>query len=164
MEILDIYDNRGARTGKTAVRGTFLPKGNFFLCAHLFLENEDGMFLVQQRAETKATRPGLWDITAGAVDAGETSLEGILREAEEEIGLKLPKEQMQFWFRDVRRSCYHDVWYIKTRFSLSDCTMQESEVQALRLVPPEQLMEMVEQMEHRSCNYKKMLAQHLRAR
>ena len=81
MEWLDIYDEHGNRTGKTAERGTFLSKGEYFLCAHVILENTDGLFLIQQRSDTKATRPGQWDITAGAVDCGEVSLDGALREA-----------------------------------------------------------------------------------
>ena len=110
MEILDIYDEHGNLTGRTAERSTFLSKGEYFLCAHVILENQDGLFLVQKRSDTKATRPGQWDITAGAVDAGETSLDGALREAKEEIGLTLPREKMRFLFRDRRRSCYHDVY------------------------------------------------------
>ena len=62
MEWLDIYDEHGNRTGKTAERGTFLSKGEYFLCAHVILENTDGLFLIQQRSDTKATRPGQWDM------------------------------------------------------------------------------------------------------
>ncbi len=96
MEILDIYDEHGNLTGRTAERSTFLSKGEYFLCAHVILENQDGLFLVQKRSDTKATRPGQWDITAGAVDAGETSLDGALREAKEEIGLTLPERKCAF--------------------------------------------------------------------
>ena len=164
MEILDIYDEHGNLTGRTAERSTFLSKGDYFLCAHVILENQDGLFLVQKRSDTKATRPGQWDITAGAVDAGETSLDGALREAKEEIGLTLPREKMRFLFRDRRRSCYHDVYYIKTDFALSDCTMQESEVQALDLVTDRQLLELVDRMTHRSSNYKRRLEAFLQKR
>ncbi len=164
MEILDIYDEKGNRTGRTAERSTFLSKGDYFLCAHVILENQDGLFLIQKRSDTKATRPGQWDITAGAVDAGETSLDGALREAKEEVGLTLPREKMQFLFRDRRRSCYHDVYYIKTTFSLEDCTMQESEVQALDLVTEEKLLQLVDQMAHRSSNYKQQLERFLKRR
>ena len=161
MEWLDIYDEHGNRTGKTAERGTFLSKGEYFLCAHVILENMDGLFLIQQRSDTKATRPGQWDITAGAVDCGEVSLDGALREAKEEIGLTLPREKMQFLFRDKRRSCYHDVYYIQIPFSLQDCTMQESEVQDLRLVTRKELLDLLEQMPHRSPNYKRRLTEFL---
>ena len=60
MEILDIYDEHGNLTGRTAERSTFLSKGEYFLCAHVILENQDGLFLVQKRSDTKATRPAQW--------------------------------------------------------------------------------------------------------
>ena len=53
MEILDIYDEHGNLTGRTAERSTFLSKGEYFLCAHVILENQDGLFLVQKRSDTK---------------------------------------------------------------------------------------------------------------
>ena len=52
MEILDIYDEHGNLTGRTAERSTFLSKGEYFLCAHVILENQDGLFLVQKRPDT----------------------------------------------------------------------------------------------------------------
>ena len=39
MEILDIYDEHGNLTGRTAERSTFLSKGEYFLCAHVILES-----------------------------------------------------------------------------------------------------------------------------
>lgn len=157
MELLDVYDEAGRKTGKTAPRGSFHIDGEYALCAHIILENTDGRFLIQQRSDCKQTRPGQWDITAGAVDAGESSLDGALREAWEEVGLLLPREQVQFLFRDRCRHAFHDVWYIRIPFSLEDCTMQESEVQALRLVSAEMLIALVQQMPHRSEEYKRKL-------
>ncbi len=161
MELLDVYDAKGKKTGAVAPRGTQLPDGKFFLCTHVILEDMEHRYLIQQRSDTKPTRPGQWDITAGAVDAGENSLEAAQREAQEEIGLCLPKEKFQFLFRDVRNHCYHDVWYIQEAFQLTDCVMQESEVQALKLVEPEELIQLVSQMPHRSENYKKCLSEFL---
>ena len=68
---------------------------------------------------------------------------------------------LQFLFRDKRRSCYHDVYYIRIPFSLQDCTMQESEVQDLRLVTRKELLDLLEQMSHRSPNYKRRLTEFL---
>lgn len=161
MEWLDVYDANGSPTGRVAERSTFLSKGEYFLCTHVILENTNGLFLIQKRSDTKQTRPGQWDITAGAVDTGETSLDGALREAKEEVGLTLPRDQMQFLFRDHRRSCFHDVWYVKMPFSLEDCVMQESEVQDLRLITGVELEHLVQQMPHRSPNYKRMLTSFL---
>ncbi len=164
MELLDIYDASGMRTGRTAPRGTLLPQGEYFLCAHVLVETINHLFLIQKRSDRKPTRPGQWDITAGAVDAGEASLDGAIREANEEIGLKLPREHMRFLFRDCRRNCFHDVYHIQLSFSLEECTMQESEVQALRLVSARELLELVLKMPHRSEHYKAEIAYFLQKR
>lgn len=164
MEWLDIYDENGNHTGRVAERSTFLSRGDYFLCAHIIIENSEGLFLIQKRSETKSTRAGQWDITAGAVDAGETSLDGAIRETKEEVGLELPRNAMEFLFRDRRRSCFHDVWHVRLPFALDQCTMQESEVQALRLVSAEELLTLITKMPHRSPNYKKELMSFLRNR
>lgn len=161
MEIMDIYDANGNRTGKTAVRRSPLPAGQYFLCVQLILETPEHLFLIQKRSDTKPTRPGQWDITAGAVDAGETSQHGILRETKEEIGLTLSQDQLEFWFRDRCRSTYHDIYHVQTKFTLDDCTMQPSEVQALRLVTANELWEIIEASNHRSTNYKEQMKKYL---
>lgn len=164
VEWLDVYDKNGKRTGRIAERGMLLSDGEYFLCAHILLENTDRLFLIQQRSDQKATRPGQWDLTAGAVDAGETSRDGAVREVQEEVGLILPKQALRFLFRDCWRSCFHDVYYMQMPFTLEDCTMQESEVQALRLVSEDQLMDLVSKMPHRSNYYKTRLADFLKNR
>ena len=118
--------------------------------------------MIQQRSAIKATRPGVWDITAGAVDAGENSLDGALREAQEEIGLQLSREKMQFLFRDQRKHTFHDVYYICMPFTLEQCKMQESEVQALRLTDKETFFALLQSMTYRSDNYKNRLISFLR--
>ena len=60
MEWLDIYDEHGTEPEKQQNAAPFCLKGNIFLCAHVILENTDGLFLIQQRSDTKATRPGQW--------------------------------------------------------------------------------------------------------
>ena len=125
------------RREKQYCGGLHFKRENNVLCTHVILRNSDGRFLIQQRSAIKATRPGVWDITAGAVDAGENSLDGALREAQEEIGLQLSREKMQFLFRDQRKHTFHDVYYICMPFTLEQCKMQESEVQALRLADKE---------------------------
>ncbi len=161
MEMLDIYDAAGERTDRSAPRGTRLSQGEYFLCTHIFLKNQDGRFLIQQRSAIKPTRPNVWDITAGAVDAGETSLEAAIRETKEEVGLTITPASLHFLFRDCVRSCYHDVYYACVPFTLSDCTMQASEVQALRLVTRAELLELVKAMPHRSDNYKEKVTKFL---
>lgn len=65
---------------------------------HLWLVQErDGVLghWLQQRGLDRPLYPGLYDLAAtGHIDPGESALEGALREAREEIGLALAKEQV----------------------------------------------------------------------
>lgn len=164
MEWMDIYDAAGNKTGRQAERHTALKDGEFFLCAHIILENTAQQFLIQQRSDSKESRPGQWDITAGAVDVGETSLIGALQEAKEEVGLTVPSRAVRFLFRDQRPHCFHDIYYACFPFSLKECTMQASEVQALRLVSNQELIALMQQQCHRTSFYKTQLTNFLENR
>lgn len=65
---------------------------------HLWLVQEQNGVLghwLQQRAEDRPLYPGLYDLAAtGHIDPGETPLEGVLREAREEIGLRFTAAQI----------------------------------------------------------------------
>ena len=50
--------------------------------------NHENKFLVQQRSFQKQYFPGIWDVTGGRVQAGETKRQGAVREAWEEVGLR----------------------------------------------------------------------------
>lgn len=162
MEILDVYDEHFQRTGKTVIRRTPLGENEFILCTHILIQDMNGKFLIQKRSDTKPTRPGEWDITAGAVDAGEDSRMAAIREAKEEVGLDIPEDQMQFLFRDCIHGAYHEAWYVQMPFTLDDCIMQESEVQDLRMVTAEELLVILEQFPHRSEAYKQEMRKFLR--
>lgn len=64
---------------------------------HLYRKNQDGRIelLWQQRSEKLANFPGKWDVSAGGhVNLGETFVEAALREAWEEIGIKVRAEEL----------------------------------------------------------------------
>ena len=162
MELLDVYNENFEKTGKIVPRRTILPENEFVLCTHILIQDMEGRFLVQKRSDTKSTRPGEWDITAGAVDSGEDSRIAAIREAKEEVGLDVPGDKMQFLFRDRIGGAYHEAWCVRMPFALEDCTMQESEVQDLRLVTAEELLVILEQFPHRSEDYKQEKRKFLR--
>jgi isopentenyldiphosphate isomerase len=65
-----------------------LTKKDIIRVSVLWVENEKGESLMQQRSFTKAIDPGQWGpAVAGTVESHETYLTNIIKEAEEEIGL-----------------------------------------------------------------------------
>src|SRR5260221_4806945 len=104
MELCDLVDELGARTGRTAARGTALAPGEYYLVVHVWIQDEAGDYLVQQRAHDRATDPGVWATTAGYVQAGEDSLAAAVRETHEELRLQLQPTQ----FRWLKRHALDD--------------------------------------------------------
>ncbi len=99
MEILDIYDAQGRLTGRTHQRNTPLEAGEFCLAAVVVIYNRRGQILCTLRSPEKEVLPNTWECPGGSALAGETSLEGALRELREETGIAASPQEMQFLLR-----------------------------------------------------------------
>ena len=114
-EIWDIYDRYGNRTGRTMKRG--IPKeGDYMLCVHMFLLTSDNRYLIQKRSENKESHPGEWDITGGAAISGESSVDAILRETEEEVGIKLDEKDLYYAGRFVKEHRIIEIFFCQKGF------------------------------------------------
>lgn len=91
MELWDLYDENGKRTGKYMKRGERTPKGYFHLCVEIWIINDKNEVLLTKRHPDKITYPLYWEATGGAASKGEDAFEAAFREAQEETGLTLDK-------------------------------------------------------------------------
>ena len=94
-EKIDVLDARGLMTGEVAWKSEAHRLGLWHRCFHCWIvspETPSGgpYLLVQRRAVGKETWPDRLDVTVGGhLGAGEETLEGGLREIEEELGLQV---------------------------------------------------------------------------
>lgn len=110
MEWCDVVDAQGAPTGRTVARGTALVAGEHYRVVHIWIRDEAGDYLVQQRAFDRVSDPGVWAVTAGYVQAGEDSLAAALRETREELGLSLLPSQLQRLRQQAFDDRFEDIW------------------------------------------------------
>lgn len=151
-EIWDIYDENANRTGRTMKRGE--PKaGEYMLCVHVYLYTPDGKFLVQKRAMNKESHPGEWDVTGGAVLSGEDSIDGAIRETEEEIGIKLDRSELLLVGRLKRKKNFVDIYFVEKKFDLSDCLLQKEEVDEIKLVGYDEMLDLAMNSRRRDDEY-----------
>ena len=142
MEIVDVYNKRREKTNRTCERGK-QKEGEYGLSVHIWIMNKEGKFLVQKRSKNKKIFPDMWSLTAGAVDTGETSEEGAIREAKEEIGVDINKDDMELILSFKRTHNFLDVWLVRKDIDLKNIVMQEEEVQEVKWVTKEELEEMI---------------------
>ncbi len=89
MELWDLYTRDRQLTGETHVRGEKLPPERYHICVNVWIRNSSGQWLISQRAADRPAYPLYWECVGGSITAGEDSLTAALREAEEEVGVRL---------------------------------------------------------------------------
>lgn len=114
-------------------RGT-QTQNDIYRVSALWVKNSRGDILLAQRKLTKRHDPGKWGpAVAGTVDEGETYEQNIIKEAEEEIGLKNIQPVLGPKVRMTGEHNYFDQWYtLVVDKPAEDFTIQEEEVEQVR--------------------------------
>ena len=102
-EIWDLYDENREFLGKDHVRGEQLPIDGYHLVVHVWIRNSRGEYLISQRSANRPTFPLVWECVDGSVVKGEDSLQGVLREVKEEVGVDLLPEKGQVILSDIKK-------------------------------------------------------------
>lgn len=147
MEMFDIIDETGNRTGIIKERGVVHREGALHATAHIWIARENQKsgydILLQKRSAAKDSHPGCYDISsAGHICAGDSVLESALRELQEELGIHAKPEHLkefgvqfknyegEFYgkpFKDRQRS----ILYLYTEpVDEATLSLQESEIES----------------------------------
>ncbi len=152
MEIWDIYDSNKQRTGRTMVREQWnMQPGEYHLTVLALLRHPSGRYLITQRDMRKSWAPGHWEIPGGGVQAGESSLQAVLREIREETGLSVTAEQGNIVWTYQRENpqegdnYFVDVWEFVVDFQKEQIQLQEGETMNYHLADADEIASLGEQ-------------------
>lgn len=143
MEYLDVLDENGNKTGKTKSRKECHKDGDWHKVAWLFVVNDKGEIILQKRSKEKETNPNKWTMSAsGHLEAGDTDLEGAMRELEEEIGIKVKEAELQYLFSakeqyaDDKMKINHigNAYLVLKNVRIEDLKLQTEEVSDVKYV------------------------------
>lgn len=144
-ELWDIYDINKKKTGKIAERGIYkFNDGEYHIVVNAIIINSENKILISKRAPHK--KKGLmWELSGGSILSGETSLEGIIRELKEELGLEFSKKEAIF-FKEIRRDKvkpdFKDMWLFKKDIDIKDITFPDGEAIESKWVSIEEFINM----------------------
>jgi 8-oxo-dGTP pyrophosphatase MutT (NUDIX family) len=111
----------------------------------------DGKFLITKRVMTKAWAPGWWEVSGGAAQAGEESLDAVIREVKEETGLDVSgcTDAYQFTYKRENPgegdNYFVDVYRFVLDFTEDDLCLQEAETDGCRLATAEEIRALAEE-------------------
>lgn len=88
-ELVDIVNENGEVVGTAMKSECHKNPALIHTVVHCWIFNREGKVLLQKRAMTKETLPGLWDISvAGHIMSGENHKDAVKRELSEEMGVE----------------------------------------------------------------------------
>ena len=123
MEKRDLYDINRNLIGKSIEKGETIPDNTYIMMVVIFIQNDNNEFLIQKRSIDKGAK---WATTGGHPKAGETSLQGILTEVKEELGIEINNPILFKQANGKNTIC--DLYYIKKNINIKDITLQKEEV------------------------------------
>lgn len=152
MELWDIYDSNKQPTGRTMKRNDWcLKDGEYHLTVLGVVARPDGRFLITKRVMSKVWAPGWWEVSGGAVQAGEDSKDAVVREVKEETGLDVSNAEGGYLFSYQRENpgegdnYFVDIYRFIMDFDEADVKPQEEETDGFMLATAEQIKEFAEQ-------------------
>ena len=145
MEKRDLYDENKNVTGETIIKGEKIPEGRYGYVVLSFIQNSDGKYLIQKRTERKN---GLYASTGGHPKMGENSIQGMISEIREEIGLEIKPSDLQLFYsgKSEEYQIFWDDYYIKKDIEdISKLKLQEEEVSEVSWRSESEIKELMEQ-------------------
>ena len=151
MEYIDIFDENNNPTGEIKEKTKAHEDGNFHRTAHIWIMNDKKELLLQKRSATKQSHPNCWDISgAGHIRAGETVIEGAIRELKEELGVEAKERDLQYIStikstKNPKNMEFGYVYLLKCNNQVKEYIFEDDEVSEVKYVDFEELEKMVEE-------------------
>lgn len=154
-ELIDVLDENGNKTGEIVTRKQVHEQGLWHRIIVVAIIDKDGHLLMQQRSKHKTKNPLKWDVSsAGHVSSGQTSIESAIRETQEELGIDINEEELQYvlTYKDDLKiqenyndNQIYDCYIVqKDKIDIRDIKLQESELEQVKLCNLEQFKKFIE--------------------
>ena len=136
MEYIDIYDEDNNLLEKKVEREYAHDNNLWHREILVLIINEKKEILLQQRSYKKRNLKGKWGLLAGHVTSGQNEEETVIREVDEEVGLKIKKQDLKF-IKLYKKGEYHNkkfqyIYLIKTNNPISNYKINYSEIRKLK--------------------------------
>lgn len=144
-EILDVYTREGEYLGtktKSFCHGE--NPGCYHKPVWIWIINDENEILIQKRSKFKKHHPNKWDMpSVGHVVAGESLIDGAIRETYEELGIITKAEDYKFLFEYIYDKNYEiaEVYMLKLNLSVDEMKLQENEVAEVKWLRYEEFKE-----------------------
>lgn len=143
MEYFDVYNCKREFQNKTLPRGTVLSNDEFNQGISVWIFSDNNKVLITQRCELKS-HPLMWEVPGGCSLAGETSIQTVIREIYEEIGLQVEEKNLIFLSTQIYKNQFVDIYKLKFNINISNLVLQKEEISQAKLVSFDEFENMID--------------------
>ena len=151
-ELIEVYNEYGEKTGQQVERGIVHQKGLLHKAVCVWIMNYKHELLIQRRS-SKVAFPNMLDISfSGHITAGESAIEAIRREGQEELGLIINPQNLRYLFtcrefvslNDYIENEIDEVFLYQDDIKICDCKFLDNEVSSIEYIPADKFRNMIE--------------------
>lgn len=141
MEKRDLYNRKRKKTKEVIKVTEEIPKDKYILVELVLIQNSKGQILVQKRSKQKGGKYGL---TSGHAKSGENSIQGIITEIKEELGIQVKPQELQLIHSEKidKNKCFYDLYYLQKDYNISEMNLQKEEVEYVKWCSKEEVAKM----------------------
>ncbi len=141
MEYLDIYNEKKEKLNKKIKRGDKLLDNEHILVTVIFIENNEGKYLIQKTSKEKGEK---YATTGGHVLSGETPKTAIIRETKEELGLDISNENIIYMGDLLFGIPFGEIYYLKKDLDVAKLSLQHEEVEQVEYLSKDEILKLIE--------------------
>ena len=140
IEIRDLYTVNRIKTGYVIKKNDVVPFNLFYITCAIFIVNSKNEFLIQKRSVKKDST---YAITGGHPVSGVSSLDGIVEEVKEEIGITLDKNKIELIKTIQTYDDFFDIYVTKEEIDLKDIKLQVEEVEQVMWLSYDEIKQII---------------------
>ena len=145
MECFDVVDENRNPLGYIKQRGSELEENEYNVGVEIWIFNKNKLLMT--RRSLNKSHPGEWEVPGGCSKSGESSIDTIIREIKEEIGIFINKDDFELVDTTIYKKQFVDIYKSNKVINLNDVTLQNDEVCDAKYVTKEEFLKMAENNE-----------------
>ncbi len=140
MELFDVLDKNRKALGYTKERGKELLENEYNVGVENWIFNNKKLLMTRRSLEK--SHPGEWEVPGGCSQVGESSIDTLKREMQEEIGIDI-KNDFELIDTDICKHQFVDIYKSNILLDISKINIQIEEVSDVKFVSREEFLQMV---------------------
>ena len=151
-EYRDLYDKNRKPTGRKMLKDGYKPKDMKYVTVVVFIFNPvTKKWLMQKRTKDKG---GKWATTSGHPVSGQSSIEGMITEIKEEVGLSVLEDNLKYVTTVERKDKFADIYYLEENVDESTLVLQKEEVDDIKWMSSKEVDQLYKNNKFKKTHYK----------